>query len=72
MNVKDIIKKYLTDNKYDGLFCDDGCSCKNLEHTDICSMNCKPGYLKDCTKCNCFDKDLCNKGYDFCIIGDKD
>ena len=47
MNVREIIKKHIEDNGYDGVYTDD-CGCK-LEDLfpcgcDVCVSDCKPGY----------------------------
>jgi hypothetical protein len=48
MNVKEIIKKYLEENEYDGLYYNDGESCgcyiDELMPCDSVSPNCVPGY----------------------------
>lgn len=63
-SVKEIIIKYLEDNKFDGL-CGDGCGCVNsddplLSTLMICDSNacdCVPGYKKMCDTCE--DKPEC-------------
>lgn len=54
MNIYDIMRKYLIDNKYTGLFNDDGCGC-NLDDFMPCGgeciLNCKAGYANDCFTC---------------------
>ena len=51
MTVIEIIEKYLEDNNYDGLYCQD-CGCSK-EELFPCMINegifdCKPGYKKPC------------------------
>jgi hypothetical protein len=80
MNVKDIVKKYLEENNFDGLVNRGKCSCKirDLMPCYYDSIeNCEAGNLKDCEKCDYassqFDEikqeDVfeCNKDFDFCI-----
>lgn len=46
ITVKEIVKKYLEDNGYDGLFSEYECGCLNddlILCQDDC-LNCKPGY----------------------------
>ena len=47
MNAKKIIKNYLEENGYDGLYTD-GCGCRkhDLFPCDSVPNRCKPGYLK--------------------------
>lgn len=59
MTVIEIIKKYLTDNKYDGLY-DGSCGCcgcglSDLFSCGIVSHSCEPGYKKPC---DCGDHDF--------------
>lgn len=57
MNVKAMVKQWLEDNGYDGLYCDIGeCGCSKDDlfpcyREGIAS--CKPGYKEACTKDNC-------------------
>lgn len=58
MNTRRIVRKYLEDNGFDGLFDEDGeCACKNddLFPCDGSSFNCKPGYKQPC---DCGDHDF--------------
>lgn len=56
MKVKEIIKKYLIENGYDGLYGDDcGCDLDDLIPCDNdCSM-CEPGYKHKCPEGHEFD-----------------
>ena len=49
VNVKNIVKKYLKDNGYDGLFCDEcGCLLDELMPCDCTDItDCEPGYRHD-------------------------
>ncbi len=53
MTVQDIIKRYLTDNGYDGLFntdIDGGCACEiaDLAPCQEVGLDCKAGYKEPC------------------------
>ena len=65
MNLKEIVKKYLKDHGYDGLFDRDGeCACEtdDLFPCDNPSAFCRPGY-----------KELCDCGdHDFHIVAKKE
>lgn len=69
MNCKEIIKKYLIDNGYDGLQNEAECGCKldDLIPCDGCFDMCTAGYIPDCSKCD--NKDNCELG--FCIGSNK-
>jgi hypothetical protein len=48
MNCKEIVKKYLKDNGYDGLYVPGECGCE-IDDLQPCSEDmseCKPGYKK--------------------------
>jgi hypothetical protein len=50
MNAKEIIKKYLEENGYDGLYCSDmecGCIKDDLFLCNSCPAECEAGYLVD-------------------------
>lgn len=49
MNVKKIVKKYLTAHGFDGLYQSDDCSCPihDLMHCDQLWCDCTAGYLVD-------------------------
>jgi hypothetical protein len=53
INVKQIVKKYLIDNGFDGLFTND-CGCK-IDDLMPCSYGeeCQPGYLCKCNPKTC-------------------
>jgi len=55
MNVKEIIEKYLKDNKYEGLCCD-GCGCGIDDIAPCCSSitECIPAYRHKCECGNFF------------------
>jgi len=47
MNVKQIVKKYLADNGYDGLYAGEcGCRRTDLFPCDTDPGKCKPGYIE--------------------------
>lgn len=53
MNIRDITKKFMEENGYDGLFLDGTCACAlyDLMPCEEPSMDCKPGYRLDgCTE----------------------
>ena len=54
MTVKDIVKKHLEDNGYDGLFLEESCGCilSDFMPCDNPSQECVPGYK---VPCDCFD-----------------
>jgi hypothetical protein len=66
MTVEEIVKKFLTDNGFDGLFNVDGdCACPTnfLAPCGEISNNCEPGYrVEGCT---------CGQGCDYHIVRDK-
>ena len=49
-NVKEILTAYLTDNGFDGLYCDEPCGCRigDLVPCGQDCLDCKPGYLSKC------------------------
>lgn len=60
MNVFDIIKKYLIDNGYDGLCCQDcGCGVDDLVPCDDDFSQCVPAYKKPCNQEECPNPDEC-------------
>ena len=77
MTVKEIVKKYLGENGYDGLYCNGKCACKLSNLTDYCEdpTDCKPGYKHECDTCDLSD-DECTDTEDrypggWCIREDK-
>lgn len=51
MTVKEIVKKYLEDNGYDGLWNEYDCACKNDDLMPCGvedAINCEAGYLTGC------------------------
>ena len=64
MDVRGIVKKYLDDNKFDGLWSPEDCACEkdNLFPCDGPNGDCLPGHK---TECHCGD------GHDY-HIGIKD
>ena len=56
MNVKEILKKHLKDNGFDGLYCEDcGCDMNDFLPGDMCPLpECEPGYK---VECDCGDHD---------------
>ena len=65
MTIKEIVKKYLIDNKYAGLINpDDGCSCKLDDLMcggDDCSMDCEP--VNEDSEQECDTCDYCGSIY---------
>lgn len=46
MTIKEIIKQWLKDNGYDGLYSDEcGCSLEDFNACDECFCRCEPGYF---------------------------
>ena len=66
MDVLDIVKKYLDENGYDGLYSDYECAClkDDLAPCGEMNMDCRAGYKQKCKIKNC--------EYDWCIGADKD
>lgn len=51
MHVKEIVKKYLEENGFDGLYCEDcGCDKNDLISCDEYCGFCSPGYRHKCPK----------------------
>ena len=67
VTVKEILKKYLNDNGFDGLYYPGECACKkdDLAPCDNLNMGCKPGYLQECKAGN----ENCE--FDWCIAEKK-
>lgn len=65
MTLRDIVKKYLEDNGFDGLFCPDECACAldDLFPCDEPHDDCESGYKVPCR---------CAEGCDFDIAAEKD
>ena len=62
MIVEEIIQKYLRDNMFDGLCCEDcGCGIDDLVPCDANFLECEPAYYNDCATCaiaeKCEEKD---------------
>ena len=56
MDVGDIIKKYLEENGFDGLYSPAGdCACENSDLFPCCESptNCKPGHKLPCDPATC-------------------
>ncbi len=75
MTVREIIKKYLDDNRFDGL-CGDMCGCEkdDLMCCDSNPADCVPGYKKLCVNCEKETKENCewfNDNAKFCICEEK-
>ena len=52
--VKEIVRSYLTENGYDGLYCEDcGCEIKDLCPFDEPCLNCQAGYKTKCIPEDC-------------------
>lgn len=71
MALKEIIKKHLDDNGYDGLFCPDECACLKEDLAPCCNTfsnisNCRPGYKRVPS-----EKEQGETGYAFMIGGEK-
>ena len=62
INAIEMIKRYLKDNGYSGLYCEDqecGCSIEDIPQTEYCNLeNCYPAYERKCKNCN--DSGNCN------------
>ncbi len=56
MNLKDIVRQYLNENGYDGLYSEGECACKldDLFPCDDPNEDCQAGYLNKC------DPETCN------------
>lgn len=81
MTVKEIVEKYLKDNKYDGLYYPGECACSiedGLMPCDGDSSECKSGIFGKCSDCkekdnNCdmqtdaIDNKECPHGWNWCI-----
>jgi len=52
MTVKEIVKKWLKDNGYGGLYAPGTCACEldDLMPCVDCCMDCKPGYYREPTE----------------------
>lgn len=74
MNVKEIVKKYVEDNGYDGL-AGDNCSCLLDNFMRICNgweiSECEPVWIKDCNKCK-YMTDDCTCARNYCVTTDKE
>ena len=68
MNIKSIVKEYLEQNGYDGLYQDDNCACQNSDimPCDEPYPDCKAGYFQKLTS------DQIADGYIFFIGAKKD
>lgn len=66
--VRDIVKKYLIENNYDGLHRDSECGCKidDLMVCDDIFCDCQPGIIINCNQCDM--RDDCDSNY---CIGEK-
>ena len=55
MTVSEIVKQYLIDNNYDGLYDEGTCSCliDDLMPCGIPGADCEPGYRHDCVPEDC-------------------
>lgn len=69
MNVKDIVKKYLEENNFDGLVNRGECACKKEGLFPCSEMNefCEAGKIKDCNGCEHKLNNHCDLDYNFCI-----
>lgn len=72
LTVKEIIKKYLDENGYDGLYCPDLCACKSddLAPCDNLTLECEPGFIRHCDSCNEKKETSdgeCPEGWDYCL-----
>ena len=55
MNVREIVKKYLKKNGYDGLYCEAcGCYLSDLMPCENNSSDCEPGYAHKCDNPDCW------------------
>ena len=58
MNVLEIIKQYLKEKGYDGLYSDIGecaCTIEEVENCGCIGEECMPGYLQECEEGNEYD-----------------
>jgi len=66
MNCKDMVKQYLIDNNYDGLFYPGECAC-GLDDMFPCGeymMDCEPGYKIPCpNKGDCYCEEYGEDGW---------
>ena len=56
MNFKEIVKKYLEENGFEGIYCDDGdcaCSLDDLMPCEGVHPTCSPGYKVPCNPETC-------------------
>lgn len=69
MTVKEIVKKYLEENNFDGLVNRGECSCKKSDLMPCCDNIeiCEAGKIKQCNGCDHYSESGCILGYDFCI-----
>ena len=71
MTTREIIKKYLEDNKYDGLFnVENECSCllNDLMPCGECDAGyCKAGVIKGRCKCSDYDPEKCDPDWTYCM-----
>jgi hypothetical protein len=71
MDIKNIIKNYLEDNGYDGLFFPGECACtiNDLMPCENFCNECEAGVFRDCKQCGNKDNEnkTCDRGFDYCI-----
>ena len=69
MDLREIVMKYLKDNKLDGLYNEDMCACKidDLIPCDEPSSSCQSGKIKNCEACDNMHDRICKSDYDYCI-----
>lgn len=63
MNIRDIVKKYLIDNHYDGL-AGEGCGCEigDLMCCNTPELICEPGHIMFCSTCQAADCEFRREG----------
>ena len=67
MTVKEIVEKYLKENKFEGLYSSEcGCDIEDLMPCGSLIDKCIPGHRKDCGKCI----DPCDEHGLVCCIGE--
>jgi hypothetical protein len=75
MKIEKIITDYLNNNNYQGLLNIDGecgCTIKDLAPCENISLDCEPGYLLECSRCE--KMETCHMhgcGSEWCVSTDK-
>ena len=73
MDLKEIVLKYLEENKFDGLYRSESCACRidDIMPCDEPLADCEPGRIKNCEGCDDQEenKSGCYNNFDYCIEG---